>query len=69
MNVNISSLLPKFALFTALAHSTNPDVLAVSESWLRKATKNSEISTPNYNISVKTELQKGAELQSAVEIA
>ena len=36
--------------FTALALSANPDVLAVSESWLRKATKNSEISIPNYNI-------------------
>ena len=44
------SLLPKFALFTALAHSANPDVLAVSESWLRKTFKNPEISIPNYNI-------------------
>ena len=32
MHVNIRSLLPKFVLFTALAHSANPDVLAVSES-------------------------------------
>ena len=38
MHVNIRSLLPKFVLFTALAHSANPDVLAMSESWLRKAT-------------------------------
>jgi hypothetical protein len=45
--VNIRSLLPKFVLFTALAHSANPDVLAVSESWLRKATYNPEISIPN----------------------
>ena len=43
MHDNIRSLLPKFVLFTALAHSANPDVLAVSESWLRKITKNSEI--------------------------
>ena len=50
MHVNIRSLLPKFVLFTALAHSAHPDVLAVSESWLRKTTKNSEISIPNYNI-------------------
>ena len=47
MHVNMRSLLPKF---TALAHSANPDVLAVSESWLRKTTKNSEISIPYYNI-------------------
>ena len=69
MHVNIRSLLPKFVLLTALAHSTNPDVLAVSESWLRKATKNSEISIPNYNIFVKIELPKGEELQSTAEIA
>ncbi|XP_052326585.1 uncharacterized protein LOC118398350 [Oncorhynchus keta] len=50
MHVNIRSLLPKLVLFTALAHSANPDVLAVSESCLRKTTKNSEISIPNYNI-------------------
>ena len=56
MHVNIRSLLPKVAIFTALAHSANPDVLAVFKSWLRKATKNSEISIPNYN---KTELLKG----------
>ena len=50
MHVNIRSLLPKFVLFTALAHSANPDVLAVSESWLRKTAKNSDILIPNYNI-------------------
>jgi hypothetical protein len=44
VHVNIRSLLPKFVLFTALAHSANPDVLAVSESWLKKATKDLEIS-------------------------
>jgi hypothetical protein len=42
MHVNIRSLLPKFVLFIALAHSANLDVLVVSESWLRKATKNPE---------------------------
>ena len=52
MHVNIRSLLPKIDFFTALAHFANPHVLDVSESWLRppKATKNSDISIPNYNI-------------------
>ena len=50
MHVNIRSLLPKFVSFTALAPSANPDVLAVSESWLRKTTKTPEVSIPNYNI-------------------
>ena len=59
MHVNIRSFLPKFVLFTALAHSANPDVLAVSESWLRKATKNPEISIPNYNIFRQDRTAKG----------
>ena len=64
MHVNIGSLLPKFVSFTALAHSANPDVLAVSESWRRKATKNAEISIPNYNIRAST--SKNPPLQKQV---
>ena len=56
MHVNIRSLLPKFVLFTALAHSANPDVL---ESWLRETTKNSEIFIPNYNIFRQDRTAKG----------
>jgi hypothetical protein len=59
MHVNIRSLLPKFVLLTTLAHSANPDVLAVSESWLRKATRNSEISIPSYNIFRQDRTAKG----------
>uniref|UniRef100_A0A674E5U0 Reverse transcriptase domain-containing protein n=1 Tax=Salmo trutta TaxID=8032 RepID=A0A674E5U0_SALTR len=59
MHVNIRSLLPKFVLFTALAHSANPDVLAVSESWLRKSTKNCEIIIPNYNVFRQDRTTKG----------
>ena len=69
IHVNIRSLLPKFVLLTALAHSANPDVLSMSESWFRKATKNPEISIPNYNIFIKIELPKGQELQYTAEIA
>jgi exonuclease III len=60
MHVNIRSLLPKFVLFTALAHSANPDVLAVSEPWLRKTTKNPEISIPNDNIFRQDRTAKGS---------
>jgi hypothetical protein len=59
MHVNIRFLLPKFALFTALGHTANPDVLAMSESWFRKATKNSDISIPNYNIFRQDRTVKG----------
>ena len=56
MHVNIRRLIPKFALFTALARSAKPDV---SESWLRKTTKNSYISIPNYNIFRQDRTAKG----------
>ena len=57
-----------FVLLTALAHTANPDVLAVSESWLRKATKNSEIPIPKYNIFRQDRTAKGGgvSLQSSV---
>jgi hypothetical protein len=64
MHVNIRSLIPKFVLFTALANSANPDVLAVSESWLRKAIKNTYISIPNYNIFRQDRTAKGGGVQS-----
>jgi len=50
MHINIRSLLPKIDLVTALTHSAKPDILAVSESWLKKSIHNSEISIPNYNV-------------------
>ena len=59
MHVNIRSLLPKFVLLTALAHSANPDVVAMSESWLRKTTKNPEISIANYNVFRQDRTAKG----------
>ena len=59
MHVNIRSLLPKFVLLTALAHSANPDVLAMSKSWLRKTTKNPEISIANYNVFRQDRTAKG----------
>jgi hypothetical protein len=49
-------------------HIRDTYVLAVSESWLRKATKNPDISIPKYNMSDKIEQPKGAELQSTAEI-
>ena len=59
MHVNIRSFLPKFVLFTALVHSANADLLAVSESWFRKATKIPEMSIPYYNIFRKDRTAKG----------
>ncbi len=36
LHVNIHSLLPKLDLLQSRVHTGNPDVLAISESWLKK---------------------------------
>lgn len=59
MHINIRSLLPKLDLLTALVHSANPDILAVSESWLRKSVNSTEITIPNYNIFRQDRVAKG----------
>jgi hypothetical protein len=69
MHVNIRRILPKFVLFTSLKQSAIPDVLAVSESWFRKATKILKCPSPTTTFSDKIELPKGAELQSTADIA
>jgi hypothetical protein len=58
------------SFYSALAHSANPDVLAVSESWLRKATISIlRFPYPATTFSIMIELPKGEELQSTAEIA
>ena len=71
IHVNIKSLLLKLFLLTALAHSANQDVLVVSESWLRKTTKNLEISIANYNTFHQDRTAKGGgvSLQSYVMLS
>ena len=58
MHVNIRSLLPKFVLPTALAHSANPDYLVVSESWLKRTTKTLKSPSLTITFSAKIELPK-----------
>lgn len=50
LHVNICSLLPKLDMLKSWVHTANPDVLAISESWLRKSVTNSDISLPGYNV-------------------
>jgi hypothetical protein len=68
IHVNIRSLLPE-VFFPLLAPSANSDVLAVSESRLRKTTKKLKFPYLTITFSNKLELPKGAELQSTAEIA
>ena len=71
MDIKTLRLRERIVLLTALAHYANPDVLAVSESWLRKTTKNPEVSIPNYNIFRQDRTTKGGgdSLQSSVMLS
>jgi len=59
MHINIRSLLRKLYLVTALVHAAKTDILAVSESWLRNSTKDSDVSISNYNIYQQDRSSKG----------
>ncbi|XP_031704084.1 uncharacterized protein LOC116383988 [Anarrhichthys ocellatus] len=48
LHVNICSLLPKHDYLKSWVHTANPDVLAVSESWLKKGVSDLEIRIPGY---------------------
>jgi hypothetical protein len=65
----IRSLLSNFVLLTAFAHSANPDVLAVSESWFRKSTKNSEFHTKLQHFNVKIANPPPLAVRSTAEMA
>lgn len=59
MHLNIRSLLPKVAELTAYVHTANPDILVISESWLKKSIFNSAVSIPGYNIFCQDRISKG----------
>ena len=59
LHVNIRSLLPKLDLLKTWVHTVTPDVLAISESWLKKSTANPDIFIPGYNIFRQDRATKG----------
>ena len=52
LHVNICSLLNSkhFDTLKTLVHTANPDVLAISESWLKKGNTDLDIFIPGYNV-------------------
>ena len=50
IHLNIRSALPKMDNIKILVRQTDPDVLILGESWLKKHTNDSAISLPGYNI-------------------
>jgi exonuclease III len=50
LNLNIRSLLPKLDDIHQLVHEINPEIVAITESWLDDGIEDSEVNIPNYNI-------------------
>ena len=59
LHINIRSLLPKLDLLNSWVHTVTPDVLAISESWLKKSIANPDIFIPGYNIFRQDRATKG----------
>ena len=51
LHVNTRSVLPKMDQLKVLVHSFNPDVLVITETWLRKSVLNTDV-----NLSVRSVL-------------
>ena len=50
LHVNARSLLPKIDQIKVLVHSSNPEVLVITESWLKKNIPDSDIGIAGYNV-------------------
>ena len=59
LHVNIRCLLPKIDLVKSWVHTANPDVLGISESWLRKSVTNPDILILGYNVFRQDRATKG----------
>jgi len=59
LHINIRSLLPKLDLLSSWVHTVTPDVLAISESWLKKSIANPDIFIPGYNLFCQDRATKG----------
>lgn len=50
LHINSRSLLPKLDQSKVWVHTANPDVLVISETWLKKSISNSEVNLSGYNL-------------------
>ena len=68
LHVNTRSLLPKMDQWKVWVHWCNPDVLVITETWLRKSVLNTDVNLSGYNLFGKTDLPKVVEWQSLPRI-
>ena len=57
--VNTRSLLPKMDQLKVWVHSSNPDVLAITETWLRKSVLNTDVNLSGYKLFRQDRSSKG----------
>jgi hypothetical protein len=59
LRVNTRSLLPKMDQLKMRVHSSNPDVLDITETWLRKSVLNTDVNLSGSNIFRQDRSSKG----------
>ncbi|CAB1352462.1 unnamed protein product, partial [Coregonus sp. 'balchen'] len=59
LHVNTRSVLPKIDQLKVWVHSSNPDVLVITETWLRKSVLNTDVNLSGYNLFRQDRSSKG----------
>ena len=59
LHVNTRSLLPKMDQLKVWVHSSNPDVLVITETWLRKCVLNTDVTLSGYKLFWQDRSSKG----------
>jgi exonuclease III len=59
LHINTKSLLPKMDQLKVWVHSSNTDVLVITETWLRKSVLNTAVNLSGYNLFWQDRSSKG----------
>jgi exonuclease III len=59
LHVNTRSLLPKMNQLKVWVHKSDPDVLVITETWLRKSVLNTDVNLSVYNLFRQDRSSKG----------
>ena len=59
LHINTRSLLPKMVQLKVWVHSSNPDVLFITEMWFRKSVLNADVYLSDYNLFRQNRSSKG----------
>ena len=59
LHINTRSVLPKMDQLKVWIHSSNPDVLVITETWLRKSVLNTDVDLSSYNLFLQNRSSEG----------